>query len=49
MISTNLVGRAVTYYSYGPVFLAMGVLHPLAFLLIWRFARMRVDDGRSAS
>jgi ACS family hexuronate transporter-like MFS transporter len=34
MISTNLVGRLVTNYSYTPVFIAMGVLHPLAFLLI---------------
>jgi ACS family hexuronate transporter-like MFS transporter len=35
MISTNLVGRMVTSYSYTPVFLAMGFLHPLAFLLIY--------------
>jgi len=34
MISTNLVGRAVTYYSYAPVFIAMGCLHPVAYLLI---------------
>ncbi|HWC00431.1 MAG TPA: MFS transporter [Bryobacteraceae bacterium] len=34
MISTNLVGHLVTSYSYTPVFLAMGFLHPLAFLLI---------------
>lgn len=36
MISTNLVGRMVTNYSYVPVFIAMGFLHPLAFLLIQR-------------
>jgi len=34
MISTNLVGRVVTEYSYTPVFIAMGFLHPLAFLLV---------------
>ncbi|MGC4051178.1 MAG: hypothetical protein QM757_17590 [Paludibaculum sp.] len=34
MLSTNLVGRAVTYWSYAPVFIVMGVLHPMAFLLI---------------
>ena len=34
MISTNLVGLAVTYYSYVPVFLVMGCLHPVALLLI---------------
>ncbi|MBN9662132.1 MAG: MFS transporter [Acidobacteria bacterium] len=34
MLSTNLVGRAVTYWSYSPVFVVMGILHPLAFLLI---------------
>ena len=36
MISTNLVGRMVTEISYTPVFLAMGFLHPLAFLLLIR-------------
>ncbi len=34
MISTNLVGRLVSSYSYTPVFVAMGLLHPIAFLLI---------------
>jgi ACS family hexuronate transporter-like MFS transporter len=34
MISTNLVGRMVTGYSYTPVFIAMGLLHPVAFLLV---------------
>ena len=34
MISTNLIGRLVTHYSYTPVFIGMGFLHPLAFLLI---------------
>jgi hypothetical protein len=26
----------VTYYSYTPVFVAMGFLHPLALLLVWQ-------------
>ncbi len=34
MISTNLVGRAVTYWSYAPVFIVMGFLHPVAYLMI---------------
>lgn len=34
MLSTNLVGQAVTYWSYAPVFIVMGFLHPLAFFLV---------------
>ncbi len=34
MLSTALVGFAVTHYSYNPIFVVMGVLHPLALLLI---------------
>jgi ACS family hexuronate transporter-like MFS transporter len=34
MLSTNLVGRVVTHFSYTPIFIAMGILHPLAWLLI---------------
>jgi ACS family hexuronate transporter-like MFS transporter len=43
MISTNIVGRLVTNYSYTPVFILMGLLHPLALLLLWR-----VREGREA-
>jgi ACS family hexuronate transporter-like MFS transporter len=39
LISTNLVGRAVTYYSYAPLFIAMGFLHPLAYILITCFRK----------
>jgi ACS family hexuronate transporter-like MFS transporter len=39
MLSTNLVGRAVTYYSYAPVFMVMGCLHPLVFFLIAFFLK----------
>ena len=34
MLSTNLVGRVVTNFSYTPLFIAMGLMHPLAWLLI---------------
>jgi ACS family hexuronate transporter-like MFS transporter len=34
MISTNLVDRAVTYWSYAPLFVVMGFLHPVAYLMI---------------
>jgi ACS family hexuronate transporter-like MFS transporter len=34
MISTNLVGQAVTHYSYAPVFLVMGCLHPIAYFML---------------
>ena len=44
MISTNLIGRLVTHYSYTPVFIGMGFLHPLAFLLI-----RTLRKGRPAS
>lgn len=36
LISTQIVGRLVTAYSYTPVFVLMGLLHPLALLLIRR-------------
>jgi ACS family hexuronate transporter-like MFS transporter len=36
MLFTNLVGRLVTSFSYSPVFVIMGFLHPIALLLIWR-------------
>ena len=44
MLSTRLVGYLVTGYSYTPVFLAMGFLHPVAFLLI-----RTLRKGRPAS
>ena len=34
LLSTGLVGFSVTHYSYAPVFLAMGILHPIALFLI---------------
>ena len=42
IISTNLVGRAVTYYSYAPLFIVMGCLHPLAYLLIAAFRKREI-------
>jgi MFS transporter, ACS family, hexuronate transporter len=46
MISTNLVGRTGTYYSYTPVFIAIGFLHPVAYILIagfWKRKRQRTS------
>jgi sugar phosphate permease len=39
IMMNEAVGWAVTHYSYRPCFFAMVILHPLAFLLIWLFAR----------
>lgn len=36
MLSTGVVGHLVTSYSYTPVFIIMGLLHPCALLLIMR-------------
>ncbi|MDO8542394.1 MAG: MFS transporter [Opitutaceae bacterium] len=36
MLFTNLVGRLVTHFSYSPVFVIMGCMHPIALILIWR-------------
>jgi len=48
MISTNLIGRLVTAYSYTPVFVMMGFLHPLAFLLVRRLKHSRAASGTGA-
>jgi ACS family hexuronate transporter-like MFS transporter len=42
IVSTALVGFAVTHYSYSPVFAVMGVLHPLALLLILPLRRYNI-------
>jgi hypothetical protein len=48
MLFTNLVGRLVTHFSYSPVFLIMGCLHPIALILIWRAAASaRRNEGAS--
>ncbi len=44
MISTNLVGRAVTNYSYVPIFVVMGCLHPLAYLMLRGLRKSRADQ-----
>lgn len=48
LISTGIVGRLVTDYSYTPVFVLMGVLHPLALLLILK-VRNNVSTSTPAS
>ena len=45
MISTNLIGRLVTLYSYTPVFVMMGFLHPLAFLFVRRLRNSRAASS----
>ena len=39
IVMNEAVGWVVMHHSYRPCFYAMTVLHPLAFLLIWLFAR----------
>jgi ACS family hexuronate transporter-like MFS transporter len=41
LISNELVGRLVTSWSYTPVFVVMGFLHPLALLLIWQVRKCK--------
>ena len=43
MLSTGLVGFSVTHYSYTPVFLAMGILHPIALFLILPMRRHQAE------
>lgn len=45
MVSTNLVGRVITTWSYTPIFIAMGLLHPIAWLMI-RTIRTRATLAR---
>ena len=35
----DVVGRLVTSYSYTPVFILMGCLHPIAMICVWKVAR----------
>ena len=39
MLFTWAVGHLVTSFSYTPVFVLMGCLHPIAFILVWLVAR----------
>jgi ACS family hexuronate transporter-like MFS transporter len=48
LISTGVVGRLVTDYSYVPVFALMGGLHPLALLLIWQIKTRRETPAEQA-
>ena len=42
LVSTGLVGKLVSSYSYTPVFALMAVLHPCALLLVLRASRKRL-------
>jgi ACS family hexuronate transporter-like MFS transporter len=39
MVMNWAVGRLVTHASYGPAFVVMACVHPLAILLVWRLRR----------
>ena len=41
---TFLTGRIVEAHSYGPMFVLMGLLHPLALLIVWRLAPRRPPE-----
>lgn len=48
MLSTNIVGRVITTWSYTPLFIAMGLLHPIAWLMI-RTIRIRANLSTAPS
>jgi ACS family hexuronate transporter-like MFS transporter len=39
IMMTQAVAATVTHFSYAPCFYAMIAVHPIAFALVWRFAR----------
>jgi ACS family hexuronate transporter-like MFS transporter len=45
MLSTNLVGHVVSNYSYTPLFMAMGILHPIAWLMLRGIRRTPFEGG----
>lgn len=45
IFATSLIGRVVTNISYTPIFLTMGVLHPLALLLVWSVRSPRTPSS----
>jgi len=48
-ILANLgTGYIVSTFSYLPIFFAAGLLHPIAFLVLWRFLPQRVFDQSPA-
>jgi len=36
-LASGLIGTIVSHYSYKPIFICAGLMHPLAALLLWRF------------
>jgi ACS family hexuronate transporter-like MFS transporter len=42
MVMNWAVARLVTNYSYGPAFVVMACVHPLALLLVWRLRKSAV-------
>jgi MFS transporter, ACS family, hexuronate transporter len=41
MLSTGIIGHLVTSYSYSPVFVLLGMVHPLALVLLWQLRRSK--------
>lgn len=48
MISSEIIGYFVTHGGYGPVFLLMAFMHPLALALLWSAFR-RIPQNTSAA
>jgi ACS family hexuronate transporter-like MFS transporter len=46
LASQEVVGRLVTHFSYTPVFIIMGLVHPLALLLIRAVREPKVSVGK---
>jgi ACS family hexuronate transporter-like MFS transporter len=41
LLSTNIIGRVVTSFSYAPVFWGLAALHPTALMLLWSIRASR--------
>jgi ACS family hexuronate transporter-like MFS transporter len=44
MLSAEILGQIIPRHGYTPIFWVMGLLHPLALLLIWRLRAPRETD-----
>ncbi len=47
LLSTVLVGYIVTYLGYTPIFILMGVLHPIAATIIVLFVKKKTETAES--
>jgi ACS family hexuronate transporter-like MFS transporter len=44
LLSAEILGQVIPRHGYTPIFLVMGLLHPLALLLIWRLRTPRKTE-----